>query len=299
MKKSILLLSAFLLCCSVLSAQWLPLAGGTITGSLAVNGNFTGNDAFLDKGFFNTVRLGSTATNQKLMVYDDGTDLSGFGQSTAEFRMYAPMTNHISFGNYNASSNTFNEKMRLLPSGRLGIGITNPSAALSLGPLVGHHKLLVYDDGAAGGSGFGQAESELRMFAPASGSNHISFGNYDLQTGVFAEHMRITRNGNIGIGTGLPDQKLSVAGTIRAQKVKVELANWPDFVFEPTYDLMPLSRLQEFILSRKHLPGIPSAKEVSTNGIDLGENQSALLQKIEELTLHVIRQEKLLVRHCL
>lgn len=106
------------------------------------------------------------------------------------------------------------------------------------------------------------------------------------------EVMRITQNGNVGIGISAPAEKLAVNGTIRSKEVKVETANWPDYVFKAGYQLQTLTELQQFINENGHLPHIPSAKEAEANGIALGEMNKKLLQKIEELTLYIIEQEK-------
>lgn len=108
---------------------------------------------------------------------------------------------------------------------------------------------------------------------------------YSGGTGDSNERLRITSSGNIGIGTTSPAEKLSVNGKIRSHEVKVETANWPDYVFEPSFHLPDLSQTEQFIQEHKHLPGIPSAKEVEKDGINLGEMNAKLLQKIEELTL--------------
>jgi hypothetical protein len=97
--------------------------------------------------------------------------------------------------------------------------------------------------------------------------------------------------GNVGIGTTNPTQKLSVKGTVRAQEVIVD-TGWSDFVFDESYKLKALSETEAFVKTEKHLPGIPSAKEVAENGISIGDMQAKLLAKIEELTLHVIEQQK-------
>jgi len=100
--------------------------------------------------------------------------------------------------------------------------------------------------------------------------------------------LSVHRNGNVGIGTSTPSSKLSVNGTIRAREIKVENAAWPDYVFEKGYQLPSLEASALHIKSKGHLPDIPSADEVKANGIDLGEMNAKLLQKIEELTLHLI-----------
>ena len=89
--------------------------------------------------------------------------------------------------------------------------------------------------------------------------------------------------------------KLYVEGGIRTERVKVDVANlngWADYVFEEDYVLMPIEELEAFIKEHKHLPGVPSAKQVVEEGIDLAEMAKVLLEKIEELTLRVIEIEK-------
>lgn len=106
------------------------------------------------------------------------------------------------------------------------------------------------------------------------------------------ERMRITPEGNVGIGTINPTSKLEVAGTIRAKEVKIEATGWADFVFSKDYDLPKLSEVEKHINDKQHLPGIPSEKEVLENGVNVVDMQARLLQKVEELTLYVIEQNK-------
>jgi len=104
--------------------------------------------------------------------------------------------------------------------------------------------------------------------------------------------MRILRNGNIGIGVKKPSNRLEVNGTIRAKEIKVEATNWADYVFADDYALKPLCEVEAFITENSHLPDVPSAAVVENEGIELGEMNKILLQKIEELTLYAIQKDK-------
>jgi hypothetical protein len=102
----------------------------------------------------------------------------------------------------------------------------------------------------------------------------------------------------VGSGATIPvgsTYKMAIAGGIITEKVRVATNGtpfWADFVFDKNYPLRPLSEVESFIKTNKHLPEIPSTDEVAKNGIDLAETQALLLQKVEELTLYVIQQNK-------
>jgi hypothetical protein len=102
----------------------------------------------------------------------------------------------------------------------------------------------------------------------------------------------ITKDGSIGIGTVTPHEALSVNGTIRSKEVKVETANWPDYVFKPAYQLTSLSSVKAYIDQNQHLPEMPSEQDVAKNGVNLGDMDKLLLQKVEELTLYLINKDK-------
>ena len=106
--------------------------------------------------------------------------------------------------------------------------------------------------------------------------------------------MAIDHNGNVGVGTtDTKGFKFGVNGKIAATEVKVaNFANWADFVFAKDYNLPSLEEVENHIKRKGHLENIPSAKEVKTNGFYLGEMDAKLLQKIEELTLYTIQQNK-------
>jgi hypothetical protein len=104
----------------------------------------------------------------------------------------------------------------------------------------------------------------------------------------------IDKNGNVEIGLyqSTLKKRLRVNGTIIANKVQVKSNVWADYVFKDNYDLPSLNEVKLHIEENKHLPGIPSETEVKENGVNVGEMQVKLLQKIEELTLYVIQQNE-------
>jgi hypothetical protein len=99
---------------------------------------------------------------------------------------------------------------------------------------------------------------------------------------------------NIAIGTSNPQgYKLAVNGTAIFTKVKVKpVGAWPDYVFGAKYEMPDLDSLEKYVAAYGHLPGVLSEKEVQAQGIDVGLNQAALLEKVEELTLYLIRQNR-------
>lgn len=86
--------------------------------------------------------------------------------------------------------------------------------------------------------------------------------------------------------------QLDSDGMLRARRIKVDTDVWPDYVFADDYALMPLKDVEIFINKENHLPNIPSQKEIISNGLDLGEMNILLLEKIEELMLYTIQQQK-------
>jgi hypothetical protein len=87
--------------------------------------------------------------------------------------------------------------------------------------------------------------------------------------------------------------KLTVTGKVICEELKVQLQGaWPDYVFENKYNLMPMSELRDFITNNNHLPNIPAAASMEKNGIEVGEMQRKMMEKIEELTLYVLQLEE-------
>lgn len=225
----------------------------------------------------------------------------------------------LSFSVSIAQTNTFPE------SGNVGIGTASPQNLLQL---VGSHgttnlnmryfnsdptkvadlTLWASEPGwTYSGTGIGNniynSPSGVSRISSFKGGSYIRLLDQEMRInivkgdGTDISALAIDPVGNIGIGTLLPAEKLSVNGKIRAQEIKVEATGWPDYVFTKSYQLPSLQEIEKHIKEKGHLPGIPAAEEVKANGIDLGEMNAKLLQKIEELTLHLIGMEKQLKEH--
>jgi hypothetical protein len=219
------------------------------------------------------------------------------------------------------------ERARIDASGNLGIGTSSPANLLhilsSSNPTVqvestsatGTTSVILYNNSTAGGlamstfgSGYTNASNSAN-YDRASGASiyttstsggaggigiaaRNSAGVITFHTGGNTQRMIIDASGNVGIGA-MPDQKLTVDGTVRAEEVRVEaVTGFPDFVFDESYKLASLEEVEKYIREHKHLPEMPSAAEVKENGLLLAEMNMKLLQKIEELTLHLIELKK-------
>ena len=120
-------------------------------------------------------------------------------------------------------------------------------------------------------------------------SNGLYSGHTAYFTGSGLNHL----GGSLGIGTFKTNgHRLAVEGSIGARKIKVDQATWADYVFAPDYQLRSIPEVEAFIKAHNHLPDIPSAGEVAKEGIDVGEMNKKLLQKVEELTLYLIEEHK-------
>lgn len=137
---------------------------------------------------------------------------------------------------------------------------------------------------AGNGQWFANAQKKDVCYRNIDGK--ILFGN---SSG--AATMSITGN-KIGIGTNSPTELLSVNGNIVSKKLRITQNDWADYVFEPSYKLPTLQEVEAHIVKYKHLPDVPSAKQIEQEGVDVGSSQAILLKKIEELTLYMIEQNK-------
>jgi len=229
------------------------------------------------------------------------------------------LDNSMSFGTV-SSSGVNKEVLTLDTQGNAGFGTNSPVSKLSIAgsltinggltnilarPSITSKTLLTgeirgysnggndYDDGFLRISAGGGTTSGIKSYIDLSGYSTVPDMNGNIVFGTYGvERMRIDRNGYVGIGISSPDSKLAVNGTIHSKEVKVDMTGWSDFVFKKEYKLPTLEEVEKHINEEGHLENIPSEEEVLKNGINLGEMNSKLLQKIEELTLYIIQQEK-------
>ena len=243
----------------------------------------------------------------------NGVSRSGFGIHMNEHRQFTFWSTNLQplFSVEGGSGNSFFR-------GKIGLGTWSPQAVIDVGQMLEGGNLGIVmgrmSEGNNDGSGtflgvrgygtqsrdyngkgfsiehnfYGVTNSAINFYR---GSD--TFGGFiTFSTNNNTEQLRIDPSGNVGIGTASPKERLSVNGKIRAHEIKVEATNWPDYVFEKEYHLSDLQSTKQFIKANGHLPEMPSAKTVATEGQNLGDIQIKLLKKVEELTLHLIRLEE-------
>ena len=188
--------------------------------------------------------------------------------------------------------------LRMRDDGRMGINYNGSSYGrlLNLGGGVNF-----YDSNADFGGAIYPTDTTLVLASGTNSNEHLllqpasNHGNIGL--GTYSPKSKLHVNGSVAIGptdmVPATGYKLSVAGKVICEEARVQIrSDWPDYVFEPTYKLTPLHELETILKNQKHLPNVPSAKEVKAEGFDLGSMNAKLLEKVEELTLYLIELKK-------
>jgi hypothetical protein len=309
MKNTIISMSLLMLGCTSAYAQW--------TNGLDINNTING-----------TVGIGTNTPQSKLEVsggkitvsfknteHTDGNTIPMIGSTFPGLVDFGAGVNTLI---ENAGSNRYglqfitreqyainpSPKMTIFGNGNVGIGTIAPQSKLEVsgGKITVSFKNSEHTDGNTipmigstfpGLTDFGVGVNTLIESAGANryGLQFITREQYNIAA---SPKMTIQGNGNVGIGTTTPGTfKLAVNGKIWSQEVNVAMTNpGPDYVFEKDYDLLSLTELETYINQNKHLPEVPSAKEMEKDGLNLKEMNLILLKKVEELTLHLIEQQK-------
>ncbi|MEO6540799.1 MAG: hypothetical protein ABIN74_07420, partial [Ferruginibacter sp.] len=265
-----------------------------------------------------------SSTGNKIALWGDASGGHyGLGIQGSLLQLYGSANNaDIAFGY--GSSTSFTENMRVKGNGVVGIGTNNPLiGGLVVNKIVGNTNAVFgantsgvsiqssypgigfntyYNGGsfmiASGGAGYiGVDPTNSKIILSNTGGNAAAGTPTFLQDKMWIEYDGTVSLGssnlnaeNISLGAGY---KLKVYGKIISEEVRVQLKSaWPDYVFEQDYKKLSLNELEQFVNENKHLPNIPSAKEIEKDGHHLGDIQLKLLEKVEELTLYVIELKK-------
>lgn len=273
-----------------LNGQWRNLftldgyGNGYFRGTVSFDGNLvlgssTGNkQIFTWSGTDNNWRLGMseapgfnrslTTSHTQYLTYFNGPGQGfaiGVNSGLSSFEILAQ--NHYAFFR-----------------GNVGIG-TTPSAAAKL--QVAGGEIHLDSDQALRGGGKWLISGNPSMVTVGTTNPGV---HLKLDAGASNRIFINGSTGNVGIGTASPNELLTVNGKIYGKEVKVDLnVPAPDYVFEKSYELRSLDKVQQYIEENKHLPEVPSAKDMEKNGVDVGEMEMILLKKIEELTLYMLQ----------
>ncbi|MBN8698310.1 MAG: hypothetical protein J0L54_01785 [Chitinophagales bacterium] len=262
--------------------------GGVSTGSYnTIIGNATG----LSTSLSNTIILADGQNNQRLFIDNNGN--AGFGTVTPAARLEVKHgtdgNSGLRFTNLTSASTAGASSGKVLSVNATGDVVLE--AAGSGSPADGSETII---QAGAGISVAGIGTVSQPYIISSSSSSYWS------TSAIGTNNIENSNSGAVIIGTGITTlptgYKLYVSDGILAEKVKVALkagSNWADYVFTEKYRLTPLTEVESFIRSNKHLPGISSAEAiVKDGGIDVGQMFSKQMEKIEELTLYLIEINK-------
>ncbi len=207
-------------------------------------------------------------------------------------------TNTLSLNSYSSKWKNRKDIMTFTNTGKVGINTASPTIDLDVRGKA-HFRSGALDiafstpsgrNGIIFDSDNGDDYSRLDIFNVPNATESSRY--FSFKYNADSHGITIRKGGNVGIGTNGPGSyKLAVNGKLRAKEVVVE-TGWADFVFEKEYNLPTLEEVENHIKENGHLKDIPSAKEVEENGVSLGQMDSKLLQKIEELTLYLLEEHK-------
>ncbi|MFH6966178.1 hypothetical protein [Flavobacterium sp. FlaQc-28] len=237
----------------------------------------------------------------EIIIQNQSKTTNGIAKNWHIFNMTGGYGNSLQFWAYDnlgcAGGGLCSNRFTLMDNGNVGIGTSNPLFKLDVNGVVN-----INSETDGGGLRFNSAtnsQNDSRNWIVSSDGyeyGDLVFKSSSTFSGVPSDvKLTIKSNGNVGIGVKIPTNKLDVNGTIHSKEVKVDMNGWSDFVFKKEYNLPTLEQVEKHIAEKGHLENIPSEDEVLKNGINLGEMNAKLLQKIEEMTLYMIEQNKQII----
>lgn len=301
-------------------ARYNANIGITVSGGTQLNFGTRNDNVNFDNtlNLFNgNVGIGTTSPVSKLNVFStaswDGITVQGGTSTDGVVGLQiknSDATGNYSFGVYGSGLSGIGSSLYLYDNvnnaarflinnnGNVGIGTTSPSSKLHVvSTSVGAetYPMMLENPGVSGTTASGLAFAGNGGAIKASIASAVYGDGYMIfRTNDNTEKMRITAGGNVLIGKttqGNSTYKLDIDGKARANEIVVN-STGADFVFEPDYKLPKLSEVKSYIDQNHHLPQIPSAAEMQKNGMGVGELNTKLLQKVEELTLYLIEQKE-------
>lgn len=258
--------------------------------ALDVNGNarFQGNNIYGGTG---NLRLhGGTGGYVELLTESPNYGVIVRGMGNSNFGNIEVQNNTLAIGYRVSSGHIFIEQ-----GGNVGVGVDNPTTKFDVNGVATVDYLTIDPQNNAGGEG-----GELQLKGTTGKTTwQIDNLNGDVRMHAGGGEWFVMNNAgklSLSAGKAFPgNYKLYVRGGILSERVKVAVYNsgdWSDYVFAEDYDLKSLSYVEQFVTENKHLPNVPSAANMVKNGNDLGKTDALLLEKIEELFLHTIEQQK-------
>jgi hypothetical protein len=224
------------------------------------------------------LRLG---TNDPQIDFYQGSTATGFiNTSGADFKMGTFSSNNTGKAIIRVNGG---DRLIVAPDGNVGIATADPLTRLHIA--TGQDAGLV------------NTQNGFVMLGTEAGSNVVIDNNEIIarNNGAISTLFMQNNGGQVQIGsTAVPTgYTLSVAGKAICTELRVQLTGaWPDYVFDEKYQLPSFDRLRQYIQDNKHLPNIPAAKDVEKSGMEVGDMQRRMMEKIEELTLYVLQLEK-------
>ena len=245
-----------------------------------------------------TLHLQETGAELTLKADTHNSEYSGAivfdeGDGSKHFRIVYDGLNGNGGGRLLFKSLAHGDVVSILRNGNFGIGTSSPVSKIHIHG-DGSEPTLKADTHNSQYSGaivFDEGDGSKHFRIVYDGLNGNGGGRLLFNSLSHGDVLTINRDGNVGIGTTLPNHELSVDGTIQAKEVIVE-TGWSDFVFDDGYDLKTLGEVETHIEEYGHLPDVPPAAVVESEGLSVGEAQTIMMQKIEELTLYMIEKDK-------